>query len=642
MQIPAPYDYLAFCVLSLLLFAVVRIRTRHSAQTRRMGVWAGALMAGVLGVGWVLTNNWGETTRQGLELQLLGYAPTYASEMEALGHPRIDARTAPNDSVYLEMIRAEKRWLSVNPAVNDIYTFRRDADGTVRLIVDSETDYDHDGRFAGEREQRTAIGEAYDASGMPNLEGAFEGRPGFDRRPYTDRWGAWVSAYCPIHDANGEVDGVLGVDFDARRWTSAIAWARLVAMGYLFVLVLAIAVGGLVAATLERHREDALAGAKAKSEFLATMSHEIRTPMNGVSGMATLLLDTPLDSEQREFVNTIKGSADSLLAILNDILDLSKVESGRLELERLPFDFERACADIVALLEPRARDRGLALELAYAADAPRRIVGDPARLRQVLVNLVGNAIKFTERGHVRIRVGAHAGTEHAAALRIEVEDTGIGIPPEAHARIFEQFRQADGSTSRRFGGTGLGLAISQRLVQLMGGRIQLDSEPGRGSRFWFDLHVPEAEHAVSETPSAKEGSGLKALETPLHVLLADDNEVNRRVAGHMLKRLGCTFETAGNGREALEKLEQGRYDVVLMDCQMPDLDGFETTEEWRRRESAGARVPIVAMTANAMAGDRERCLAAGMDDYLTKPVQPAQLAGTLERWGGGGSRTAAA
>ena len=262
------------------------------------------------------------------------------------------------------------------------------------------------------------------------------------------------------------------------------------------------------------------------------------------------------------------------------------------------------------------------------------MIGDPLRLRQVLVNLVGNAIKFTERGTVRMLVSCAGGTDTQAWLRLAVEDTGIGIASEAQARLFQPFSQAVGSTTRKYGGTGLGLAISRRLVQLMGGDIQLASVAGQGSTFSFQIEVPVAEDLAGESTVAAQTPAVPSTDLGARVLLVEDNEVNQRVAGHLLRRAGCTMDVAANGEIALAMLAAGRYDLVLMDCQMPVMDGYDATAEWRRREAPGARLPVIAMTANAMQGDRERCLAAGMDDYVAKPIQPAELVRVMSRWAG--------
>lgn len=747
----------------------------------------------------------GETQRSQLRDAIDGFATTYAFEMKAAGHEFVSGDISPDDPRYQTLIRKQTAWLGLSSAVHDIYTMRRYADGTVRIVVDSETDYDRNGIIDGERENRTAIGEVYEQV-SPKMVRAFEGEPVFDDRPFTDRWGTWVSSYAPIYSSQGTVDAIVGVDFDAAEWITNIFWARASILSFATALIMTILGSGSAVAILKaelRHRaelnleieqkSESLAMAncellaardaaemanRAKSEFLANMSHEIRTPMNGILGLTELLLQSPVTLEQRRSLELVVSSGEALMTVLNDILDFSKIEANMLQIDRQEYEPREVVGNAMKLLGLRAEQKGLELACRILPTVPSLLIGDAGRIRQVLVNLVGNAIKFTHQGEVAVTVSDVSSESGKRMIEFEVRDTGIGIPLDRQKSIFDAFVQADGSTTRHYGGTGLGLAICTRLVELMGGTISVNSSPGHGSTFRFtvpcevaptpsleeaesksiviprqrvlvvddngtnrlilnellnawrmdpvcvdhgqnvvsaiesarlegkpfnlvllDVHMPDmdgfqvadriaqlpasdslsivllsssdaahhrdrlkrakiasyltkpvkqselletilalngSESAQSFTPSRASATQIAADHRRVgKILVVEDNFVNQQLMTRVLSKDGFDVTIAGDGSEAVRLLASQSFDAVLMDCQMPTMDGYEATRLIRqagRTARSGQRLPVLALTANAMSGDRERCLAAGMDDFVTKPIAFADLYAKLKQY----------
>jgi signal transduction histidine kinase/DNA-binding NarL/FixJ family response regulator len=427
--------------------------------------------------------------------------------------------------------------------------------------------------------------------------------------------GFYVSLRRAVHALEGSARGMQSGDFGAP--------VRVEGQDELTRVVHAF---NTVAQRLREEWRRAEAATRAKSQFLAVMSHEIRTPMNGILGMSHLLLDTPLNDRQRQQAETLRDSGQALLTILNDILDFSKLEAGRLELVTEDFDLARVVGNVEALMMPRAREKGLVLHAWVAPDVPTALRGDAGRLRQVLLNLVGNAIKFTDTGEVRVDVMLGGVPSERVPLRISVFDTGIGIAPEAQSQLFQEFTQVDTSATRRFGGTGLGLAICRRIVEAMDGEIGVESEPGAGAIFMVAIAFERA-HA----PLAPESESSAPIVTPLRILLAEDHPVNRQVALGLLTRHGHTVDVVVDGAAAVDTARGGSYDVILMDVHMPVMDGIEATRAIRGFPGAAGRVPIVGLSASVLKEETDVCFAAGMDEFLPKPIDPAALARVLAR-----------
>ncbi len=631
-------DYVLFCVVALVVFSCLHLWLRR--RQRGFGLpWPVAVaVALVLVAGAVLVARLEAQTVDRLQRAIVGLAPTYAMEIERLGHAQVRIGTAPDDPTYLAIIDAEKRWLAANPVVNDIYTFRPVDAENVALIVDSETDYDRSGAFEGDRESRTDIGEALEIGGE-FVAGAAAGRGGLDPTPVTDRWGTWISAYWPLRDASGRVEAILGVDYGAAAWLSEVRSARASGIAVTALVLLMLLAGSALhvlqrielearraAAEAMRQARDAAEGAnRMKSQFLACMSHEIRTPMNGVMGVTELLLATRLDPKQAHFGQLIFRSASNLLAVINDILDYSKIEADRLELENLPFAPRDVVEDVGELLGARASAKWLELVINFPPASPRMLLGDPGRLRQVLTNLVGNAIKFTERGEVAVVVSWTSGPGDGSRMRCEVRDTGPGLDTATQATLFEPFVQADSSITRRYGGTGLGLAICRRLVELMGGTIGCTSTPGTGSTFWFEIPFG---HCAVEAPDprvAQQEGDLRGL----YGLIVDDNDTNREILEHLLAAWGVRSASAADAATALAMLDAaaqggGPFDFAILDHQMPGRDGLQLASDVREHPALTSIRLLMLSSMSDTEGERD-WRACGVDGYLTKPARHAVL-----------------
>jgi signal transduction histidine kinase/ActR/RegA family two-component response regulator len=440
-----------------------------------------------------------------------------------------------------------------------------------------------------------------------------------------------VDEHSPWYDAGIWIIGILATLSTIHLGTSRINSA--------------LAAGEAKNEALQQATQAADAANNAKSEFLANMSHEIRTPLNAITGLTSLLLDTPLNEEQQDYLNIMRISSDSLLSLINDVLDFSKIEAGELKIEQQPFDLQLCVLEAIDLLSSMAAQKKLPINYQMADDVPPFVVGDVTRTRQILVNLIGNAVKFTDEGQVNVHVSAEQVENGRFSLKFTVSDTGIGIPADRMNRLFKSFSQVDSSTTKRFGGTGLGLAISKHLAKAMDGELWVTSNPGAGSTFFFTIVVDKAQqpnippaHAAHAAHANHHKHGQKTVidktmaeRIPLHILLAEDNLINQKVGRRILERLGYRVDVAGNGLEVLEALHRQHYDLVLMDVQMPEMDGIAATRQIRQTIAPEAQPVIIALTANALEGDRSRFLQAGMDDYISKPVRIEALTAVLER-----------
>jgi len=576
-------------------------------------------------------------------------------------HASFTSSAQESSADYAHAIEPLRRLQRSDPSIAFVYTFVL-RDGKVRFVLDPTPEGDADGDGL---DDKSHIMEAYDHATPEMLESLVKHHASCDSEPNTDPWGSFVSAYAPLLTRSGEYVGSVGIDLKADSYLDELAWIRNAAIaGSALAMAFSLAVGLVVWRLRSRSARDAMAlrllvadlsiardaaeeSSRIKTEFLATISHEIRTPMNGVIGMNEMLLGSTLDASQRDMAETVQGSANALLTIVNDILDFSRLEAEQFQSHDADFNLLKLVGRVCAFVTPQARSKNLELVCLFEPQVLPCVRGDANSIRQVVHNLLMNAVKFTERGNVTIHVRIIHVEGAQPRLRCEVRDTGIGIAPAAIKSLFQSFSQVDGSYSRKYGGTGLGLAISKRLVELMDGEIGVSSEGPQGSTFWFELpillaldagsikefplsatgHDPRSSLPMTQSKPVTTMVELPAMGTSvgLNVLVAEDSSVNQKVVLMMLAKLGCRTKAVWNGLEALDALETADYDLVLMDCQMPEMDGFAASTAIRTREAGRRHTRIVALTANAMPGDREKCLAAGMDDYLSKPVSKADL-----------------
>jgi signal transduction histidine kinase/CheY-like chemotaxis protein/HPt (histidine-containing phosphotransfer) domain-containing protein len=581
--------------------------------------------------------------KQDFKDDLLHSAGAAASLIDVKLHGTFVSTAQETSPEYLSAIAVLDRIKNSNKGMKFIYTCVQ-KHGSIFFVLDPTPagDADHDGV-----DDKSHIMQWYPDAGEACRRALATGKPMADDKPYTDSWGTFMSAYAPFFDDSGKLAGVVGVDKELTEYiheAKGMREAGWYGLGIGSVLSLLVGLGvfagarALAAADAVKQKalEEAEKAARAKADFLAVMSHEIRTPLSGMMGMLDALLRAGLQGRHLELARKALSSAEGMLSLLNDILDFSKIEAGAITLESRPFDAAVIATEALEVFQAKAEEKGLSLSLRAGAEGDHRVVGDPTRLRQVLLNLIGNAVKFTKAGNVRVTLSRLDGKR----LEFRVEDTGIGIPADKLGALFRSFSQADVSTTREYGGTGLGLAICKHLVEAMGGNIGVSSAPGEGTVFHFNLPLPPSGADASEPSSGKSAAPRAALPPGMRVLLVEDNPVNREVAAMVLGELGCRFDTAVNGREAVSMADSNAYAAVLMDCRMPVMDGFQATAAIRELDAAHASVPIIAMTANSLEGDREMCLAAGMDDYLTKPVRVDTLRAALERCLGGGGAAA--
>ena len=693
------YDHWSVCIVVFaailvgIVFSCWFVRCRHNWFTLGLA-WIGLLL--ILGIGWWQTERQGESAHQIWVDNFLRITKTFASATEIMEHWKIDRNTSPDDPLYRRIWDVHAAWCRDVPQVAYVFTLRLRPNTTDKVdwIVSCESDINRDEKIEGPDEVGEGLYQEYDEWFDVYGKG-FAGELAIDENVESNQYGRFVTAISPLRDPNGTIEAILGVDFRMDTWEEMTRQVQAVST-ILFAVVVSLYLTGVVfIAVLQRSycnlsetnrdlieaKKSADLATRAKSDFLANMSHEIRTPMNAILGFIDVLTQRFLThgtpQEQKEFsdiVDIVRKSSSNLLAIINDILDFSRIEANLLEIESIPVSIKQVVDGIRQMAEPGATSKHLDLSVEYKEPIPELILSDPTRLRQILMNLVDNAIKFTEKGRVRIHcstiIGPCSGTDGVVPmpnipasmfLRLDVSDTGIGIAAAQLKGLFTPFSQVDMSSTRKFGGTGLGLSIAKKLAVLLDGDITVTSKPGLGSTFSLlvPVYLPTeeslrlAKRDVESTPLESGfstfDSGIQLLEhkplvpttepsesPPLkgiRVLLVEDMVVNQLVISTQLKTVGATVEIAGNGKIGVQRINTDAdnglfFDIVLMDMQMPVMDGYEATQTLREQ---GYKRPIIAITAHALTGDREKTLEAGCDDYIAKPVDRKVLVTIIKK-----------